>query len=243
MLHPVGPLPAPVYWRRRALALVGVIAVLTLLGTTLAGGDGTQAAGQPAGSGQPAASAGTATGSPVSPSPSGTPTITPPPLEQSGPADGGPGLGSGADPGTETTASPSPTPSPDKPRPCPDSAIRLTVKTFAPAYRVGAMPVIALTVQNVSTATCTRDLGAAQQEVLLYAGATRLWSSNDCYPGGTKDPQPLGPGDSASFSVTWSGLSSRPKCAGERVRVGAGSYLLLGRLGTLVSKRSPIRLT
>jgi len=242
VLHPVGPLPAPVYWRRRALALAGVIAVLTLLGTTLAGGDGTQAAGAPAGSGQPAASAGTATGSPVSPSPSGTPTITPPPLEQSGPADGGPGLGSGADPGTETTASPSPTPSPDKPRPCPDSAIRLTVKTFAPAYRVGAMPVIALTVQNVSTATCTRDLGAAQQEVLLYAGATRLWSSNDCYPGGLRDVQALLPRERATFSVTWSGLSSRPHCAGTRTRVGPGRYRLFGRLGTLRSAAATLTL-
>ena len=109
---------------------------------------------------------------------------------------------------------------------------------------MGQQPVLDLVVRNVSAVACVRDLGAAHQEVLLYdVHNRRLWSSNDCYPGGTKDPQVLGPGDSASFSVTWSGLSSRPKCAGERARVAAGGYTLLGRLGTLTSKRSPIRLT
>ena len=128
--------------------------------------------------------------------------------------------------------------------PCADRALQLRILPERPSYQVGQQPVLDLVVRNVSTVACVRDLGAADQEVLLYDGSNRrLWSSNDCYPGGSKDPQVLGPGDSASFSVTWSGLSSRPKCAGERVRVGAGGYTLLGRLGTLVSKRSPIRLT
>jgi hypothetical protein len=38
-LHPVGPLPASTYWRRRALVLVAVLAVL-LLGRSCLGGDG-----------------------------------------------------------------------------------------------------------------------------------------------------------------------------------------------------------
>jgi hypothetical protein len=109
-----------------------------------------------------------------------------------------------------------------------------------PAYQVGDTPVLDLVVRNVSTVACVRDLGPAQQEVVLYAGARRLWSSNDCYPGGTRDVQVLQPGDSASFSVTWSGLSSRPRCAGDRTRVTAGGYALVGRLGTLVSKRAPL---
>jgi hypothetical protein len=103
------------------------------------------------------------------------------------------------------------------------------------------MPVIELTVQNVSRSTCTRDLGAAQQEVLLYAATVRLWSSNDCYPDGEREEQALLPRERAAFSVTWSGLSSRPRCAGKRLQVGPGHYRLLGRLGTLRS--APVTLT
>lgn len=228
VLHPVGPLPPSVYWRRRVLVSAAVVVALLLGWMALSGG----------GDSPPKTTA--AVGSP--PAESGTPTslaATPPAGDRAG-AGGG-----GAEPADQAAAaSPTPVRSAPPPQPCSDSALQLRVLPERPAYPVGEEPVLDLVVRNVSAVACVRDLGAAHQEVLLYDGRNRrLWSSNDCYPGGTKDPQVLGPGDSASFSVTWSGLSSRPKCAGERERVGAGSYLLLGRLGTLVSKRSPIRLT
>jgi hypothetical protein len=70
--------------------------------------------------------------------------------------------------------------------------------------------VLRLQVRNVGTVACTRDLGAALQEVLLYHGTTRLWSSNDCYPEGERDVEVMQPGVLHTFSVTWSGLSSQP---------------------------------
>jgi hypothetical protein len=229
VLHPVGPLPASVYWRRRMLVSATVVFVLLLGWMALSGGGDSPR--------DTAAAVGSSTPS------GGTPTS----LAATPPAGDRGGAGGGAGP-AETAAAPDPTPArssaPPPPQPCTDSALQLRVLPERPAYRVGEEPVLDLVVRNVSTVACVRDLGAAHQEVLLYDGRNRrLWSSNDCYPGGTKDPQVLGPGDSASFSVTWSGLSSRPKCAGDRVRVAAGSYTLLGRLGTLVSRRSPIRLT
>jgi hypothetical protein len=105
---------------------------------------------------------------------------------------------------------------------------------------VGQSPVLDLRVQNVSAVPCVRDLGAGQQEITLYQGAKRLWSSNDCFPDDSRDSQVLRPGAPETFSVTWSGLGSRPKCAGARIRVGPGGYALVARLGTLVSPRAPI---
>jgi hypothetical protein len=189
-----------------------------------------------------------------SPTPEGgTPSslaATPPAGDGGGSGNAG---GTGGGPAGPATATPTPSATPASsaspappapPGPCSDKALQLRILPERPSYRVGQQPVLDLVVRNVSTVACVRDLGAAHQEVLLYDGNNRrLWSSNDCYPGGTRDPQVLGPGDSASFSVTWSGLSSRPKCAGERARIGPGSYTLLGRLGTLVSERSAIRLT
>jgi hypothetical protein len=245
VLHPVGPLPASVYWRRRAVVVVGVVAGLVLLGSTLGGGDGTRAGGALVAGGQDGSpAAGTSTGAPTGsaaaePTPSGSLGGTPPLRAQHGAGDPAPVDG---DPGAETTVTQTPAASPDPPGPCRDSALRLTVRPMAAVYSVGDMPVIALAVQNVSAATCTRDLGAAAQEVLLYAGTTRLWSSNDCYPGGLQDVQALLPRERATFSVRWSGLSSKPRCAGSRTRVGPGRYRLLGRLGTLRSAAATLTL-
>ena len=231
VLHPVGPLPASVYWRRRALAFAAVVAVLLVLWAVLPGG----------GDDRPRDSA-AAAGSPSPTEPAAAPTSVDPSGLTASAASGDPGR---AGDGPATTAAPapttpSPTPGPVPPKACTDSALRLTVAPARPAYVVGQAPVLRLQVRNVGTLSCIRDLGAALQEVLLYRGSQRLWSSNDCYPEGERDVEVLRPGVVYTFSVTWSGLSSQPRCAGTRTRVGAGSYTLIGRLGTLISPRTPI---
>jgi len=241
VLHPVGPLPASVYWRRRGLVLAGVIVALVLLASLLSGGgggDGAPTVAVAEGGSSPGADASTPTDSPTQPTASGALTGTPPPLDESGPgADPGGGGSGGSGPAAATSGLPA-----SSVEPCRDAALRLTVKTVEPVYRVGDKPVIEFTVQNISMATCTRDLGAAQQEVLLYERATRIWSSNDCYPGGERDVQALLPREHATFSVKWSGLSSTPHCAGIRSQVGPGQYRLLGRLGTLHSSEGTLTL-
>jgi hypothetical protein len=238
VLHPVGPLPASVYWRRRVVAAATLLVVLVLGWMALPDRDDSPR-DTAAAAGSPSPGGGTASSL----------AATPPAGDRGGAGSGGSG-GSGsasggpASPAVAVNPQPASSAAPAPPAPCPDTALQLRVLPERPSYEVGEQPVLDLVVRNVSTVACVRDLGAAHQEVLLYDGHNRrLWSSNDCYPGGTRDPQVLGAGDSASFSVTWSGLSSRPKCAGERVRVGPGRYTLVGRLGTLLSQRAPIRLT
>jgi hypothetical protein len=251
VLHPVGPLPASVYWRRRVLVFAAglvVLLILWLLTTSGGAGPGNTGSGQAAGqasTGQtgtgPAGNATTtAAGDPTSapPGPSDTLAATPPADDP-----GRPGGGSAGDPTTPTTPTTAATSTAaaaaDTPG-CTDDMLTLTVTPARPDYPVGALPEITLSVQNISHTTCTRDLAASQQEVLLYAGRNRLWSSNDCYPGGGQDVQALAPGERDRFSVTWSGLSSRPHCAGTRTHVGPGRYHLVGRIGTLRSKPAPL---
>jgi len=234
VLHPVGPLPASVYWRRRILALAIALVVLLILWLLTSGtgsGDPGSAAvvggtSSPAG---PTSSAGmpsetlTATSPANDPGRRGGGEIETPtgPATPTGSSGGGPGSGGR----TEAAA----------PVACSDAALTLTVSVAKPAYPVGAQPQITLSLQNTSGTTCTRDLAASQQEVLLYDGKTRLWSSNDCYPGGGTDVQAIAPGERDRYSVTWSGLASHPACAGTRTRVGAGRYRLVGRIGSLHS--------
>jgi hypothetical protein len=233
VLHPVGSLPASVYWRRRAVAFAGLAAVLLLVWAALPGGGD----GRP----QPAAAISSPTLSyePTSPDPSG---LTASPVSndpgRAADNDGTATSGSGTTP-APTTSQPAPQPAA---KPCADAQLQLTVSPAQPAYPVGQAPVLRLQVRNVGPVPCTRDLGAALQEVLVYQGGTRLWSSNDCYPEGRRDIETLRPGVMETFPVTWSGLTSQPKCAGARTPVGAGSYELVGRLGTLVSARSPLAL-
>jgi hypothetical protein len=233
VLHPVGPLPASVYWRRRLLVLGGALVVLAVVWSLAAGGGRPRASNTASVDPSRTPASGGASPSASTSSPSGT---VPESISATPPA-ADPGRPTGGSEGAATTSAAgrgNPT------GPCTDAALRLTVAPHEPSYPVGQMPVVMLTVHNASRSACTRDLGAALQEVLLYEGTKRLWSSNDCYPGGAKDVRTLRAGEKVRFWVRWSGLSSRPGCEGERRRVGPGRYALIGRLGTLSSPRAPL---
>jgi hypothetical protein len=238
VLHPVGPLPASVYWRRRAVAFAGVVGVLLLFWAVLAGGGGDGGPARAAAVGSPSPSAPASGQTSVDPSVDPSGLTASPATNDPGRAadDDGPAGGSAPAP---TSRQPAPRPT-AAPKPCTDAELRLTVSPAQPAYLVGQAPVLRLQVRNVATVACSRDLGAALQEVVLYHGTTRLWSSNDCYPEGQRDLELMRPGVQYTFPVTWSGLSSQPKCFGARTRVGAGSYALVGRLGSLTSPRAPL---
>jgi hypothetical protein len=238
VLQPVGPLPPQVYWRRR-LVLVGGVMVVLLLALAMCSGGGASPGRSTAGS----APGGTATPTPsasaevtitVSPGTAGGPAQGPAPT--SGQTSGGPGTGIGMGTDGVVTSLPGPVSAAGAPQQCPDSALTVTVTPAKPAYRVGETPVLKLTVQNTGGVACVRDVGPRQQELVLYDGAARIWSSNDCYPDGGTDVRTLHPQESVSSTVVWSGLSSQPGCAGTRSRVRAGSYNLVGHVGNATSR-------
>src|SRR5262249_41614802 len=127
-----------------------------------------------------------------------------------------------------------------EPAPCRAAALTVRASPAKPSYRVGETPVVKLTVRNTGEVACIRDVGPRQQEMLLYDGTTRIWSSNDCYPDGGTDVRTLSPGEVVSSSVVWSGLSSQPGCAGPRTRVRAGPYQLIARVGSATSKTAKL---
>jgi hypothetical protein len=218
VLHPVGPLPAGVYWRRRVLVLALVVAVL---------GGGTwlvvaAATGSTAGSSAAAASA-----EPTEPA-------EPPALEQVVPS-----LASVQTPTLPVTPEPvAPAPEPVGPAPggpCGDDMIGLEVRTPGSAP-VGGKPTFELVVTNVSAVPCVRTLDKGLQEIVLLDGAgTRLWGSNDCFPEASSDTRTLAPGESVAFPLVWGGLTSEPSCTADREPLDPGQYVVRGRLDTKVS--------
>ncbi|RBY84183.1 MucR family transcriptional regulator [Blastococcus sp. TF02A-26] len=227
MLHPVGPLPAAVYWRRRLMVLTLLLAVLGgggWLGVALA-------TREPEGT-RPAASSSSAAPEPAEP----------PALERVVPS-----LASVQTP-TPPAAASVPPPAPEVPvdtgpqpgGPCSDEMIAVEVRAPA-SVPVGSGPTVELVVTNVSPAPCSRVLDAELQEiVLLDSDGARRWGSNDCQPESSDDVRLLAPGEQAVFPLVWSGLSSEPGCAAPRTAMPAGQYVLRGRLDTRPSPDTPL---
>jgi hypothetical protein len=227
MLHPVGRLPARVYWRRRLGVLVVVLAILAAAGWVA------WRLLDPADVGSTASAA---TDRPV-------PT---PALEQVLPS-----LAAVRTPETASrmpqadvrrTAAPATTTAPTPGGPCSDDMIELTMRAATTAP-VGRAVTVAIVVRNVSEVSCVRRLDAELQEVELFdSDGSRVWGSNDCRPEYSDRKATLVPRQGVALDIVWSGLGSRPGCDGERIAPAAGVYVLRGRLDTATTPDRRIRL-
>jgi hypothetical protein len=104
--------------------------------------------------------------------------------------------------------------------------LTIAAATTAPSYKVGQDPTLILEVTNNGPGECTQNLADSQVELRVYNGAARVWGSHDCQIEPGTDVKTLVVATTVGVQVVWSGLSSQPKCAGTRQRVGAGTYTL-----------------
>lgn len=230
MLHPVGPMPAAVYWRRRLLVLGLLVALVgggSWVGSALIGGRGAPAEAatvqRPAG-GPPALDQ-------VVPSPAAVqlPGSSPQPTGQ--PA--GQPAGQAAGPAAPADGGP-----------CTDDMIDLQVRPQTPSAPAGTAVTVELVVTNTSPVACTRALDPQLQEVVLLDGSgARLWGSNDCQPASSSDTRTLAPGQAVAFPVRWTGRTSQPGCTAARTTPAPGDYVLRGRLDTETTGDVMITLT
>ncbi len=223
MWHPVGELPARVYWRRRLVLVALVLAVLGgagWLGVALISGRGEDSdPPEPAGSSRsvPALERVVPDVAAVA-----TPTVAalPDPVEEAVPAEPAPAPGG----------------------PCSDEMLALEVRTPGTAG-VGSKPTLELLVTNVSAVPCVRALDKGLQELVLFdLAGNRLWGSNDCFPENSSDLRTLAPGETVALPLVWGGLTSEPTCTAPRATPAPGSYVVRGRLDTKVSGDAPLTL-
>ncbi|MCM6772838.1 hypothetical protein NDR87_05740 [Nocardia sp. CDC159] len=221
MLEPTGPLPPEIYWRRRLLAIAALVVALALLiwlAVFLLRGNGKSAD-------KPAA----ATSSSAVAKPAGGPGTTASSTAETG------------------TAKPAPTANATasgSPPQCPDQSLALKVTVAQPNYKSGEQPVFRIVITNISTAACSRDVGSGLQQVSVTSldGQHRLWANTDCDQGGPADMRTLGGGQQAEFTLTWSGTTSQPSCAGERVPVPPGGYAVVAQFGSVRSAPEPFNI-
>jgi hypothetical protein len=203
MFHPVGSQPPSVYWRRRLMVLGSIALLIVLLVVTVkiaaSGGNGT-----PVGGG-----AATPSKSPVvaSTSVSSSPPVTP--------------SSSASSPSGRVSSSNSPAAVA-----CVSKDLSVTAVVGKSSYQVGDQPLLELQVTNTGAQPCVQDLADKQIELKVYNGESRVWGSHDCQIQPGSDAKTLAVNRPVRVAITWSGLTSQPKCAGTRQRVGAGTYTL-----------------
>jgi hypothetical protein len=221
VLHPVGKLPASVYWRRR-LVLLAVLAALV-------GGGGW------GGYLLMTRTASAATG-PTTARPTGTPA-----LERVVPPFAGlltPSPMASVIPSVAPRTPAGPTPG----GPCSDAMVAVAVHA-PPSAPVGSKPTFTLVVTDTSPVPCVRALDKGLQEiVLLDSQGHRTWGSNDCFPEASTDHRLLAPRQAVALPIVWGGRTSAPGCTAARVLPRPGAYVLRGRIGSKPSPNTPFRL-
>jgi hypothetical protein len=220
MFAPVGPRPSSVYWRRRLVVLVSVLALFGLIALTvrvlLAHDPGKPAA---AGTGR-AAGASTSGSAPAASRSPSSPAGT---AASSSTSRSAPARSTSSSPSTSaSTAAPPP--------PCTAAFLRLAAASDRTRYTTGDKPVLSILVTNRGDGPCVQNLADSQIELRVYNGQSRVWGSHDCTVQPGTDERTLKKGSTVRVSVVWSGLSSQPHCAGTRQRVGAGTYTLYASL-------------
>jgi hypothetical protein len=232
----VGPLPAAVYWRRRAVVL-GAVLVGVLVLFLSCGGDGDKADPRGTGSGTTLPSPGART--------SATPDVVPS-FEDALP--GGPVLPDPSDV-VATTAPPAVGTSTNSDvnvaapeGECADAEVSVTPVPVKIAIKRGTALPLRLKIKNIMTRQCSRDVGADLQEIYVKQGAQLVWSSDKCGTAKGSQMTDLTPNEELEYVVTWNGRMSS-QCAGG-LAVGAvplaGEYQVFGRLGGKVS--DPVRI-
>ena len=201
--------PQAVYWRRRAVALVAALAVLSFVAWAFFGalgaGGGPSAAsqghrgaghhGQPGtgGAGQGGHQAGAPAG--VSPSPVASP------------GSGSAGQGNGA-----------------RAQPCASGSVVLSVLASQSAYTGRQLPQFSVDVVSTAGASCTFDVGARHLILVIRSGSDRVWGSADCPRGNGTLVSDLARGVPTTLYISWNRQSSRQGCTGPSQALPAGTY-------------------
>jgi hypothetical protein len=141
-----------------------------------------------------------------------------------------------------TSATPSPEPSPTEVTECVDTDILVEASAGEAIYPVGSTPTLTLTVTNIGTRPCKRDVGPGANELLITQGEVTIWSSDDCNPSQNKDVITLDRGDAFETQLIWDGYLSAAGCPPNQPMAQAGEYTVVGRNSAVLSAPSAMRL-
>ena len=230
--HPSGPEPERVYWFRRGVVAVAVVATVALAAWVLSmllGSSGTTASAEPPQNDptlvsdtptSPAASATSPAASATSPAASaGSPTP--------GPSSASASAGSPTSPSRPASHSPSPSPTrttPAAPLVCAAADVALKVSGDA-SIKSGSHTTISVSFTNHGSATCRLDFAKTPMTLKIYSGTDRIWTSDDCTSWVASGVKTLATSKSYTFKEEWTTLRSAPGCKLRDIYLQPGTYV------------------
>ncbi|MFC4912156.1 hypothetical protein [Actinomadura gamaensis] len=192
------------YWRRRAIALAGVLGVVGLAAWAcgaLTGGNGDvrkQGVESVAGIGS-AVPTSVAT-SPPAPTPTVTVTTT-----------------------AKITISPTARPRPGDA--CDPRDVVVNLASTRDTFAGGARPTFRLTAVNTGQRACTYDVGPGNLDVRITSGADRVWAASACATGSGSSVHMLKRGIPYVTMLSWDRRRSGDDCKGARDKAMPGTYV------------------
>jgi len=212
--QPAGKLPESVYWRRRLLVLLGLLAVIAIVALIIW---------------RPGSSSGEERPSTVSTSTS-TPSSTP-----TDAADAGANV---TDESGDTPAPPE-----GEIAQCTANEVTVEAITDKTSYGAGENPQLSLSITNTSDAPCSINVGTTQQVFTITSGSEKYWTSTDCQKEPADAVVELAAGQTVSSQtpITWDRTrSATDTCDSDRPAVPAGgaSYHLTTSVAGIESKQT-----
>lgn len=135
------------------------------------------------------------------------------------------------------------TPVSTEPIDCTDSAIFVEANTDSSTYKVGKEPVLSLSIENIGSVACLRDVGPKANELEVKSGGYHVWSSDDCSSNNKTKVVTLEPGDKVASTITWNGQLSEEGCPDLSTAAKVGRYEVIGRNLEVLSDATPFALT
>lgn len=202
---PHDPTPQWVYWVRRIVALILVVAVLSLVGWAL--------------SGIVAAVTGDDTAKTSSEQTADQPKATD--VQKAGAS-------------SDSDQESSKKPSGNSPKACDPASVNLNIAVVKDTVSSGSSIPFVLEVANEAGAACILDISSTSTVLTVSSGQDRIWSNDDCDDSGTKAMYMEDSARTAT-DIVWNGARSNPECEANLPSVKPGTYRAVANYGETLS--------
>jgi hypothetical protein len=112
---------------------------------------------------------------------------------------------------------------------CKNSEISVVASTDKDSYTVGAKPELTMTIQNIGSVACTRDVGAKANSLEITSGGYHVWSSDDCGASDQSKIITLQPGKKVATGIEWNGKVTTKGCPTKGTPAKPGRYQVTGK--------------
>lgn len=112
---------------------------------------------------------------------------------------------------------------------CKNSDIAVEAKTDKDTYKRGAKPELTMTIQNIGTVACKRDVGPKANSLEITSGGYHVWSSDDCGSSDQSKIITLKPGKKVATGIEWNGKVTTKGCPTKGTPAKPGRYQVTGK--------------